>query len=81
MRGRKGESIQGEEAIMNMRTLRDALNIMLCYADGDVSADHDVIFAGPDGVTPDDMTPADVKRLYDLHWTWDTKLECWRHYC
>lgn len=66
---------------MMMRELRDGLTIMLKYGNGYVSADHDVIFAGPEAVVAGDINPADMKRLSELDWVWDSKYECFRHYC
>jgi hypothetical protein len=66
---------------MTMKELRDGLNVLLKYGDGAVCADHDVIYAGPNDITPEDLGDFDGNRLDDLGWTWDTKHECWRHYC
>lgn len=66
-------------ASVTMRELRDGLEILLRYGDGDVATGHDVILAGPDGVAPEDMAGADVRRLKTLRWTWDEREESWKH--
>ena len=61
-----------------MRQLREALGVMLRYGDGEVSVGRGLILAGPDGLSPDDMSPPDLAELGRMGWHWDRPEECFR---
>lgn len=50
--------------------------------DLDVSAEHDVIYAGQGDITAmvAQMTEADLRDLAVCGWAIDTDYECWRHF-
>jgi hypothetical protein len=64
---------------MKLGDLRDALNVLLQYGEGEVDAGHSVIYLGPDDLKPPDMEQPDVRRLEVLGWQWDIGHQCWRH--
>ena len=63
-----------------MKTVVEGLQILLKYfPDGDIAAEHDVIYAGGDN---DDVSISDedMKRLEELRWHYDESLPSWFHY-
>lgn len=52
------------------------LVIMNKYDGVEISAEHDIIYAGPD----EDMSKEDVKELEQLGWFFDEEYECWAHF-
>lgn len=61
-----------------MDRVRQGFDILERYDNtgGDVSSEHDQIFAGPEGVTVSDE---DAARLRELFWEFDEDIERW--YC
>lgn len=62
----------------SMQVLRDGLNILLRYGDSDVSAKHDVLYAGD--TPPEEMSPLDRERLEALGWRWHEDVRSWAHF-
>jgi hypothetical protein len=58
--------------------LRDALNVLLQYDEGEVDAGACVVYLHPGDLQPPDMDPPDVRRLEALGWQWDIGRQCWR---
>lgn len=59
--------------------LAESFSIFAKYPDQvtSISAEHDVIYSGPDSRVVDDQ---DVARLYDLGWHVDEDYNCFRYW-
>ncbi len=54
------------------------LQILSKYPGGQISAEHDVIYAGPGD--PKEVSPEDAKALEDLGWHIDTEVDVWARF-
>ncbi len=63
-----------------MSDIVQGLTILLRYGDGQVAAEHDQFFAGPNKMGKDDISEEDRKILETLRWYWDEDFDCWRRY-
>ncbi len=63
-----------------MSQIKDGIEILLKYGDGSTAAEHDEIYAGPDGKMVADISDEDCKALEILGWFWDERYDCWRHF-
>jgi len=54
----------------------EGLVILTKLGGTDVSADHEIVFAG--GPLPSETDEVVGKKLSDLGWNWDDTYECWR---
>lgn len=63
----------------DMSRICDGFAVLTRYDDtrGGVSADHDMIWAGPQEVEQDEFTSGDQLRLEALGWAWDDKVGRW----
>ena len=55
------------------------LQIFAKYS-GDVSAEHDVIYAGPSRMKDAEISKADQVKLAELDWSFDSDVESWYHF-
>lgn len=53
----------------------EGLQILEKYGAGEMSADHEVIYAGPDLSAT--ISPEDLKRLDELGWFESEEFDCW----
>ncbi len=65
---------------MTMTKLKEGLEILLKYGDGNIAAEHDEIFAGSDGKSIIDVSEEDRQSLDKSGWMWDERYDCWRHF-
>lgn len=58
------------------------LGVLGNYGPVTVSAFHDLVYAGIDGVdiSPDALSQADRERLEEQDWLWQDEVESWLHY-
>ena len=55
------------------------LQIFAKYS-GDVSAEHDVIYASPNRMKDIEISKADQVKLFELDWSFDESHESWYHF-
>jgi hypothetical protein len=60
-------------------TVLAGLRVFNKYADKDIAAEHDIIYAG--SCSPETMPSDDLKILEDSGWNWDKELDSWYHFC
>lgn len=62
----------------------EGLMILSRYCDADdhgsVSAEHDILYAGPDNFNPGAMSKKDRRRLKELGWHVDSEFDCWARF-
>lgn len=62
------------------KSLTDGLDVLRKYLkegdEGEVEAQHDIIFASP-GITYDETSPEDRAKLEELGWHFDSEGDCW----
>jgi len=54
----------------------EGLKIFAKYG-GDVSAEHDIIYAAPNRMRDEKISEDDVKKLAELDWSRDDSIESW----
>lgn len=65
-----------------MKRFKEGLDIISKYIeDGDIAAEHDQIWAGPDDASEMNISEEDLKRLDELGWFIDEEFDCWTHFC
>lgn len=66
----------------DMRNIREGFHILERTDDtrGDVSADHDIIWAGAESVDYHCWTEDDRARLENAGWHYDEEIERWSYY-
>lgn len=58
-----------------IKELIEGLQILDKYPNGYISAEHDIIYAGPEDISK--ITSEDQKALKKLGWHLDTENNCW----
>jgi len=62
-----------------MREVMEGLAILLKYGEGEIQADHEVIYAGNE-VGADFVSAYDREKLDKLGWFWDDAYDCWSRF-
>jgi len=63
---------------MNREVVLADQTLIVC--DGQIAAEHDELFAGPDGKGEADVSDEDRRALEALHWHWNERYDCWRRF-
>jgi hypothetical protein len=62
-----------------MKQMAAGLTILMKYdPEGSCSAEHDILYAGPD--EQGKVSEEDQKKLEDLGWHWDEQFDCWARF-
>lgn len=67
-----------------MKRILEGLQILIKYCsngNGDLSAEHDVIYTSPRNASEVEMNEDDKKKLDELGWFIDEENDCWCHFC